>query len=190
LPDDGVCIPVPPPERTALRGASPERIPRRPDRPPEYARYVLPVQHAVSIAELGEGTAADGGVRPSGIGIQVAPGVPVDAVGLDGQDGPARVVYEGILWGPTIVTLHTVRAGGATQQYLVAFAGLGSLRPHAVDETVSAGAELGTSGASALVVETRLVHPGVDVRSAPPSTLLTDGVSAGTDPRNVLSTGP
>jgi hypothetical protein len=188
LPDDGVCIPVPPPERATLHASSSERIPRRPDRPPEYARYELPVDHAASIADLGESAAPDGGVKPSGIGIQVAPGRAVSAVTLDGQDGPARIVYEGTLWGPTVVTLHTVHAGGVTQQYLVALAGLATLLPRALDETVSAGAQLGTSGASQLILETRLLRPGVDVRPLSAASMLAEGASVATDPRNVLST--
>src|SRR4051812_15778956 len=111
LPDDGVCIPVPPPDRKATRVRPTESIPRRPDRAPEYARYVLPVEHAVSIAELGERVSADGGAMPSGIAIQTEPGAPVTVPNLEGQDGPAQVVYEGAFWGTTVITVHTVHAG-------------------------------------------------------------------------------
>src|SRR5690349_9125989 len=69
LPDNGVCIPVPPPERAAPGVTTTERIPRRPDRPPEYARYALPVEHVASVAVLGDRVAPDGGALPSGIGL-------------------------------------------------------------------------------------------------------------------------
>src|SRR5690348_3929778 len=69
LPDQGVCIPAPLP---GARRASPRRtdaVPRRPDRPPEYARYALPVARAVSIEDPLGRSPADGGPPPSGIGI-------------------------------------------------------------------------------------------------------------------------
>src|SRR5262245_45463967 len=43
LPDQGVCIPVPRSRDTTRQGASEAAIPRRPDRPADYSRYVLPV---------------------------------------------------------------------------------------------------------------------------------------------------
>ena len=187
LPDDGVCIPVPSPEHVALRSGTDERIPRRPDRPAEYARYELPVARAASIAELGDRSGPDGGARPSGIGIQVEQGAQVSAIALDGQEGAARVVYEGPLWGPSIVTLHQVRVGTVTERYLVAIAGLGSLKPRAVDDDVSPGAVLGTMGSSELVLETRLLRAGVDLRGVASAALMTESTSIAIDPRNVLS---
>ena len=149
---------------------------------------MLPVEHAASIAELGERRAADGGLLPSGIGIGVDPSTPVIVPALDGQDGPSRVVYEGVLWGPTVVTLHTVRAGGATEQYLVALGGLGSFRPRSAGDTVERGAELGKTGNSELVLEARLLRPGIDVRPLGAAAMLSDAVSVPTDVRNVLGT--
>ena len=190
LPDNGVCIPVPPPERAASHATSSERIPRRPDRPPEYARYALPVERVASIAELGDGEGADGGVHPSGIVLRSDPGAPVAAIGLDGQEGPAQIAYEGRIWGPTVVTLHTVREHGVTDRYAVALGGLGNLRPLAEGEVVSPGAELGKTGASELIVETRLLRPGIDVRPLSAAALLSDASSVPTDPRNVLVLKP
>ncbi|HEX4335867.1 MAG TPA: hypothetical protein VH062_08140 [Polyangiaceae bacterium] len=187
LPDDGVCIPVPPPERAALNVTGADRIPRRPERPPEYGRYALPVEGVLSVAELGESALPDGGTRPSGVALGVAANTPVSAVELEGQDGPSRLVYAGPLWGPTVVTLHTVRARNGAEQYLVALAQLGSLRPHAVGDTLSGGATLGTSGTAPVVLETRLVRSGVDVRTLAASALLATGASSAVDARNVLS---
>jgi hypothetical protein len=187
LPDNGVCIPVPPPERAAPGVAATERIPRRPDRPPEYGRYALPVERVISVAELGDRVAPDGGALPSGIGLAVDPGVSVTALALEGQEGPARVAYEGALWGPTIVTLYTVRERGEPNRYVVALARLGSLKPRAAGDDVAPGAELGKTGASELIVETRLLRPGIDPRPLSAAALLSDASSAPTDPRNVLA---
>jgi hypothetical protein len=187
LPDNGVCIPVPPPERAAPHVASSERIPRRPDRPPEYARYVLPVERVSSFAELGDRMAVDGGALPSGVALRTDPGVPVDAVALEGQEGPARLAYAGPLWGPTVITLHNVRERGVSRQYAVALAGLASLRPRVVGEDVAAGAELGKTSTSELIVETRLLRPGIDPRPLSAAALLSEANSAPTDPRNVLA---
>jgi hypothetical protein len=186
LPDNGVCIPVPSPERAAPRFASSERVPRRPDRPPEYTRYSLPVDRIASVAELGDRVAPDGGALPSGIALRADPGAPVAALTLDGQEGAARIAYQGLLWGPTVVTLHTVRERGASQKYVVALGGLGSLHPRAIGDDVSPGAELGKVGASELFVETRLLRPGVDPRPLSAAALLSDANSTPTDPRNVL----
>ncbi len=187
LPDNGVCIPVPAPERAAPGAATTERIPRRPDRPPEYTRYALPVEHVASVAELGDRVAPDGGALPSGIGLAVDPGASVTAPALDGQEGPARVAYAGPLWGPTLITLHTVRERGEPHRYLVALGRLGTLKPRAAGDDVAPGAELGKTGASELILETRLLRPGIDPRPLSAAALLSDASSAPTDPRNVLS---
>ena len=186
LPDDGVCIPVPPPDRGATRVRPAESIPRRPDRDPEYDRYVLPVEHATSIAELGERASADGGALPSGIAIQTEPGTRITVPTLEGQEGPAQVVYAGPFWGTTVVTAHTVRAGGATERYLVALGKLGSARALSSGELASPGAQLGTAGSSLLVLATRLVRPGIELRELSAGGLLSDAVSVPVDPRNVL----
>jgi hypothetical protein len=190
LPDDGVCIPVPPPRRGATRVRPAESIPRRPDRDPEYARYVLPVERALSIAELGERASADGGALPSGIAIQTEPGARVTVPTLEGQEGPAQVVYVGPFWGPTVVTAHTVRAGGATERYLVVVGKLGTARALSSGDQVSAGAQLGTAGSSLLVLATRLVRPGIELRDLGAGSLLSDANSVPVDPRNVLARGP
>lgn len=187
LPDNGVCIPVPPPEHATPHVESSERIPRRPDRPPEYARYALPVERVSSFAELGDRVAPDGGALPSGVALRTDPGTPVTALALEGQAGPAHVAYAGPLWGPTVITLHTVRERGVSREYVVALAGLGSLRPRSPGEDVAAGAELGKTSASELIVETRLLRPGIDARPLSAAALLSEANSVPTDPRNVLS---
>ena len=65
------------------------------------------------------------------------------------QDGPAQVVYAGTFWGTTVITTHTVRAGGLTQRYLVALGKLGTARPVSAGETAAPGTQLGTAGPSA-----------------------------------------
>jgi hypothetical protein len=144
------------------------------------------VERVASVAELGDRVAPDGGALPSGIGLAADPGMPVAALALDGQEGPARVAYEGPLWGPTVITLHTVRERGAAYQYVVALARLGSTKPRAVGDDVAAGAELGKTGGSELIVETRLLRPGIDPRPLSAAALLSDASSVPTDPRNVL----
>jgi hypothetical protein len=193
LPDDGVCIPAPSPRRaTTPRGT--ERIPRRPDRAVEYGQYALPLEHVVSVAELGEQAAPDGGALPSGIAVEGAPGAAVSAVALEGQEGPATVLYRGSYWGLTVVTLHSVQVGGRKQQYVVTVGRLGSARPLDTGATVAQGGTLGTLGAAApalVVLQTRLLRPGIDdVRGMSPAALNDAANSVPTDPRNVLPLAP
>lgn len=190
LPDDGVCIPVPPPGRTAIRSRVVESIPRRPDREPEYTRYALPVVHAISVAELGERAAADGGVLPSGIALQTDPGSEVAVPSLKGQDGPAEVLFAGGFWGPTVITAHTVQEGGVTQRYLIALGGLGTVRPLPAGESAAPGALLGTAGRAPVILEARLVRPGIELQGLGAPALLNDANSVPTDPRNVLAQAP
>src|SRR5260221_9813603 len=134
LPDEGVCIPVPPPGGRLARGlGAAERIPRRPDRDASYSRYRLPVTAPSSVSE-GAVPAPDGGVALWGIGLAARPGAPVIAVALEGQSGAASVVYAGPAWGGAVVTRHVVEIAGQRQEYLVLVGGLSSPLPLAPAE--------------------------------------------------------
>jgi hypothetical protein len=190
LPDDGVCIPAPLPGARRATARRTDAVPRRPDRPVEYTRYTLPVEHVTSIEDPLGRAPGDAGMPVSGIGIATEAGAAVSAVTLERQEGPARVAFTGRLFGPTVITVHTVATGAAPDEYLVVTAALGSLRPLGVGDPVAAGAELGRAGSSPLVFDTRLVRRGVDLRALTPAALLDDATSVPTDPRNVLSRGP
>jgi hypothetical protein len=147
----------------------------------------LPVEHPLSIAELGERASADGGALPSGIAIQTEPGAAVTVPALEDQDGPALVAFAGSFWGPTVITVHTVRTGGEPQRYLVTVAKLGTARPIAAGDPAAPGTELGKAGPSLLVLETRLVRPGTELRDLTTAyALLDDANTVPIDPRNIL----
>ena len=190
LPDQGVCIPAPVP---GVRRASVRRtdaIPRRPDRPPEYTRYVLPVSRATSIEDPLGHVPGDGGLPAAGIGITTEPGGAVETVTLERQQGPAHVVFAGRLFGPTVITAHTVATGSVPEDYLVVTGALGTVRPLAPGDPLALGAELGRAGVSPVILDTRLVRRGVDIRTLPPASLLDDATSVPVDPRNVLTRTP
>ena len=94
LPDEGVCVPVPPREPAALEPEpSPgrartehDRIERRPDRPADFSKYRLPTELL-------------GGSSVSGTSLPAARGAPVHLVRLEHQEGEAEVLHAGELAG-------------------------------------------------------------------------------------------
>jgi hypothetical protein len=193
LPDDGVCIPVPRPgapddSRRAARDGTEDAVPRRPDRDPDYARYVFPVPAPVSVVPAARAPelASLGGTALRGVAVRAAPDGAVRVPRLEGQEGPASVVFEGALAGQTLVTRHAVRAGARREDVLVVLGNLADARALAPKE------ELGDADAVAktrgtLYLECRLVRPGVDVATLAPERLLDDAVTVSTDVRNVLA---
>jgi hypothetical protein len=180
LPDDGVCIPVPPPEDTAAE--APTAIELLPGRSADYTRYVTPI------------AAYPASPAPQGTGLYVsAPrGVPVTAISLEAQVGPTR------RWvtptsPPRLLTLHRVERGGATRTYVLAYAGLtfdASPGSTEVDVGTPLGRVAPASGITGLGLTARQVRRGVDAESVRPERLLLDSSSLACDPRNVLPLKP
>lgn len=186
LPDQGVCIPVPRPPRTSVRDIE-GAIPKRPDRPADYAAYRLPVADSGSPAALpSEATAApDGGAHRLAISITALAGTPVSALALDGQVGATESVFAGEL-RQTVITLHTVQTGARRSDYVTVIRNLDDARVLPPKSDLANGAPLGKVGAGPITLETRLVLPGVDPFAVEADRLLEDSETTAVDPRNVL----
>jgi hypothetical protein len=199
LPDARVCIPVPGADRVASGPElfGPDRIPRRPERLADYARYELPV--AVSSASAvrpasSEPAAEAAPAAPTGIELRAAPGREVLAVELEGQSEGALVLHAGELLGTSVIALHTVRAAtpdGARADevvYLVLYAKLGKLAPGVSSgQVLEKGARVGVVGeAGGLHFEVRRARKGVELAELGLDELLHASKTLPVDPRNML----
>jgi hypothetical protein len=186
LPDDGVCIPAPsPPGARRAPGSGRDRIPRRQDRPEDFAAYRLPVRATMAAPSTTE--APDGGQPPGGALLDAPPASTVTAPELEGQEGPTRVVYSGQLVGATVVTVHTVAVGGRKSAVLVIIGNLASAPPLSPGQELGPAAPLGALGSAPLYLETRLLGAGVDPLAVARDQLRSDATSVLVDPRNVLA---
>lgn len=181
-----------------------EHVPRAPDRPAEYGRYLYPTEpwggSTVSSGyDLGEPDARQrrgaelNAVGHGGVDLSQERGAPVRAVALRGQVGDAEVLYAGWVFGTTVVLRHTVREGGALRTYLALHGHLDAIAPGIQrGRSIPAGELLGAvgdSGASGMVhlhYEVRLVRPGVDPSRVEIGRVTEQPVSVPCDPRNVL----
>ena len=218
LPDAQVCIPVPSDrgsesalaERGAHRDKSGqwrvyEQIPRRPDRPADYAKYRYPVEPLPGQSLVLSGYDLDkpdseqrrgaelSAVGHGGIDLAQRRGADVRMVALEHQTGAAEVVYVGPLFGNTVVTRHTLREGGQLRDYVVLYghlggaaAGMSKGTPLAEGGKVGFVGDSGSPGDVHLHLEVRRVRDGIDVRSLPPGQLTHNAKTVAIDPRNVL----
>jgi hypothetical protein len=180
LPDDGVCIPVPPLEETPTSGPAPIEL--LPGRVADYERYLTPIA-ARSAAPAAQGL---------GLFVAAPRGVPVTAIELEAQTGPTRR-WVTATTPPRLLTVHRVERSGATRTYVLEYDGLAfDAAPGASD--VDVGTPLGrvaaSSGVTGLGLSVRQVRRGVDVASTAPERLLLDSSSLACDPRNVLPSKP
>lgn len=182
-----------------------EQIPRRPDRPADYASYQYPVERPDDGPWVLSGYDLD---RPDlhqrrgygfdetghgGIDLAQRRGAPVRAIRLPHQQGDAEVVFVGTLFGNTVVTLHTVAEAGRNRAYLLIHGHLDAANPKlGPGANVADQAELGVVGDSGsegrvhLHLEVRQVRDGVDPSLLRASSLADRTVSIVCDPRNVL----
>ena len=224
LPDlDGTCVRIPgdddegaPASESAVNSHRDRRgrwvvydqIPRRPDRPADYAAYRYPVDCegpcVVSGYDLDRPDEAQRrGARLRAVGhgavdIAAPRGTPVSSIALDHQQGPAEVVFVGWLFGHTVVTRHTLHEGSETRDYLLFYGHLDatapSLRPGSLLREGDAVGLVGDSGSPGVVhlhLEARRVRPGkapdvITAAASQPSSMVADSESVVCDPRNVL----
>ena len=182
-----------------------EQIPRRPDRPADYDAYLYPIPpglpggHSVVSGydlDLPDALQRHGKMRAVGHGAVDLPqkkGTPIAMIALDHQVGDAQVIHVGPLMGLSVVTVHTVREGGRTRQYVLIFGHI----DHAAaglkrGDVVRAGdvvAFVGDTGSPELVhlhLEARRVRDGVDGATLLPGRILAADATIVCDPRNVL----
>lgn len=218
LPDAQVCIPVPEDrggerfaeERAAHRDKSGQwrgydQIPRRPDRPADYARYRYPVPVPPGKNPVSSGYDLNkpdseqrrgpelSAVGHGGIDLPQRRGTELHLIALEHQTGSAEVVYVGPLFGNTVVTRHSVREAGQLRDYLVLYGHLerpasGLVRGAQLTEGATLGyvGDSGSPGDVHLHLEVRRVRDGVDARSLAPGQLTHNAKTVAIDPRNVL----
>ena len=182
-----------------------EQIPRRPDRPADYDAYVYPIPpglpggHFVVSGydlDLPDALQRHGKMRAIGHGAVDLPqrkGTPIKMIALDHQVGDARVIHVGRLFGNSVVTLHTLREGGRTREYVLIFGHLDGYAPglkpgDAIPEGGLVG-YVGDSDSPKLVhlhLEARRVRDGVDGSKLLPGRILLPESTIVCDPRNVL----
>lgn len=182
-----------------------EHLPRRPELPADYDRYVYPVEpyggHTVTSGydldrrdESQRRGATLRAVGHGGVDLPQERGAPVKAVSLRGEVGEPEVLFAGELFGNSVVLRHVVREGASLQTYLALHGHLDAIAPDIVrGMTVRPGTTLGfvgDSGALGVVhlhYEIRLMRQGVDpMRVDPPQHLVDQENSVPCDPRNVL----
>lgn len=180
LPDNGVCLPVPPMEDQRAPASAPLEL--LPGRAPDYGRYVTPIANYPAAA------------APDGLRLFVAAprGVPVTVVSLEAQLGPAR------RWVTStsprrLLTLHRVERSGSTRTYVLAYEGVAFDTAPGIREVVVGtplGRVAGGAGITGLTLQVRQLRRGLEPENVPPERLLLDASSLACDPRNVLPLEP
>lgn len=203
LPEGPVCVRIPvegAPAATSLptvndvgrSGTAGERVPRRPDRPEDAARYRYPVgpgERAPKVLSSFEGERGGRGVE-----IAATPGEKVTLVALEGQEGQAEVVFAGDRDGAlAVATRHEVRTGGEVRSYLLIHGGLERLEQGVAEGArLDAGAALGhapiVNGGHLITIglEARQVRGGATLGIVDEKRLVDSSVSVPIDLRNVL----
>lgn len=182
-----------------------EHLPRRPELPEDYRRYLYPVDvpergPAVSsgydlhrpdaLQRRGSSLSA---VGHGGVDILRERGAPVRVQPLRGETGDAEVIYVGPLFGNTVALRHVVREGAAARTYVSLHGHLDHAAPGVARGAIAAPGTVlgfvGDSGAEGVLhlhYEVRLVREGVDPTRVDAAALTEQSVSVPCDPRNVL----
>lgn len=193
LPDGEQCVPVPvavvsgDDGRTRVRAL--DHLPRRPDRPADFARYRFPLPpRRVDPEDTSTGDAS-----VSALLLRAQPGSEVRSIALAGQEGDARVVSVGTLRGNTVVTHHRVREASGTRDYVLVLGGLESaargIAPGSpLPQNVVLGALPARSeqGEPSLFLAVRRLRSGYDMKALEGEDVLTSTRTISSDPRNVL----
>jgi hypothetical protein len=216
LPDVDLCVHVPADDAPAAESVMNahrdiqsqwivyDQIPRRPDRPAEYAAYRYPVTCEACVVSGYDLDQPDERQRRGRRLRQVGHGAidlaapraaPVELVELEHQQGPADLVYVGPLFGTTVVTRHRVREANESRDYIVILGHLEAAAPGLIDRPDSPLRNgqllgyVGDSGSPGLVhlhLEVRRVREGVDAKKLAPATLVDGSFTVVCDPRNLL----
>src|SRR5262249_29205748 len=116
---------------------------------------------------------------------------------LEHQTGQAQVIFEGELFGRTVVTAHSVEEGGRKRLFLLFHGGLDHVDPRVVKGALlDAGSALGAArtdfrgGLIQVYLEAREVREGAKLDAADPRRLTDAATSMATDVRNVLPLRP
>lgn len=207
LPEGPICVPMPKPSESARVAATDPVVPRYPERPMDLQRYVLPL-------DLDDGAQAGHAavIRGATVSVSCEPGAEVRAAALDGQEGPTRVLYAGVLEGSlAVVTVHDLAPAGsrdadrhaddagapARRTALLIHRGLERVADGAVPgAALEPGKPLGfvakaeRAEGGLLELSARLMRAGVAPTDLAPSRATSPGASVAVDPRNVLPLRP
>jgi murein DD-endopeptidase MepM/ murein hydrolase activator NlpD len=195
-----------------------DQLPRRPDRPEEYDRYVYPVapgmgrggplgRYVVSGYDLDRPDALQrrsSHLKHVGHGAVDLPqhrGAPISVVTLEHQEGDAIVVFDGVLFGNTVITLHHVRESGSLRDYAVLYGHLEATavgvdlgKPVAEHATIAFVGDSGSPNLVHLHLEVRRIREEINARDAikqfSGGAILMNHVAVVCDPRNVLQLRP
>ncbi len=218
LSDDGTCVRADEGDDFGAGEAEPnahhdrsgryvvyDQIPRRPDRPADYDAYRYPIpaglahgRHVISGYDLDlpderqrRGVKMHA-VGHGGVDLPGVKGTAIATVVLDHQEGDARVVFVGSLFGNTVITLHTLREANGPRDYVLIWGHLDAPAPGLEKGRVlREGETLGTVGDSGspelvhLHLEARRVREGRDAMKLVGGEAILDA-SIVCDPRNVL----
>jgi len=186
--------------------AAEQRIPRLPNRAVGYEMYRLPAEAIGPVAEASPTT-------PSGLPLDAPPSsvpwessakvgvrietdddAPVTVASLDGQEGTARVLLVGELYGVTVATRHEVRSPAGLRSYVVFYGHLDRPGPQVVSGVeVESATVVGYAGdddgqqTPHVYVEIRQLRHTATPDPRYLSDLASNATSIPTDPRNVLA---
>ncbi len=215
---DGVCLRIASPDAgtssaaTLLTNAHTEHdgtvtsyqiVARGEGRPTDYSAYHYPVAPADPVVTSGfdlhlpDSKQRRGNPRNpvghGGLDLARPIGTPIASLPLEGQSAPTRVLFEGMLFGRTVATVHE-RPDGT---YVAIHGHMSAVAPGIVPgAVVDAGALLGavgdswTPGVPHLHYELRWVRPGVDAWTLWGRDLWDNAKAVPVDPRGVLPLAP
>ncbi len=211
LPDDNTCVPVPELDDASDRALARQnwqvydQLPRRPDRPKQYARYHWPIpppEKGPAVLQAPEAAQAGHGSEALELRLGQALGTKVEAVALERQVGEALVIdvnpkadpKAALKVGASVILLHTVNEARKQRHYLVLYGGLepGTLKVKQGQRIASGKilAKLGDSaqpGTPELVLQVRRVRESVEHPERLTDSDFTNRAhSVACDPRNVF----
>jgi len=182
-----------------------DQIPRRPERPADFRRYLLPIPTLPQQSFVTSGYDLDQpddeqrrgaglkAVGHGGVDLAQKRGTKVALVALENQAGDASVLFVGKLFGNSVVTQHALREGGVLRDYIVIHGHLEGPAPGlSRGQTLAAGGlvgfvgDSGSPGAVHLHLEVRRAREGVALSSLAPGQLSHNSKTVACDPRNVL----
>ena len=170
-----------------------DHIPRRPDRPADYARYRYPL----APRRVDPADANPDDLTVGSLWLRAQPGSDVRSIALTGQEGDAKVLFVGTLRGNSIVSHHRVREAGGVRDYLLVLGEFERTTPGlAPGSPLPANVELGSlpsrteHGEPSLFLAVRRLRSGYDLKALEGEDLLTSARTIGSDPRNVLPLAP
>ncbi len=207
VPDGPSCVPVTasdekPPSKAPLDPVVvSDHIPRRPDRPADYAVFAMPLGDAEHPPVLHKRTSLD--AEADGVYVESAANAGIVALSAEGQTGPSEVIAVGeVIRGPittgrpvlTIITKNAVKDAEKERVFLFVYGNVERVAAGvSVGSRLATGAALGTAGPSGdglgseIYFETRLLREGVGLEGLDPQRIRDPAISVAVDVRNVLA---